>query len=70
MTPDQTAIAEPIDLKTLGLEDLAYIRPAEMDGVAGFSIHAADGRVIGFAADAPKALGAIKQHEMEAVALH
>lgn len=70
MTLNETADSGSIDLRTLGLEHLAYIRPGTMDGLAGFTIHAADGRVIGFAADAAKAIGAIKQNEMEAVGLH
>lgn len=70
MTSTHSVTEETFDLATLGLEHLAYIRAAEMDGTQGFSIHAADGRIIGFAPDRSKAIGAIKQHEMEPVSLH
>ena len=66
----RTAPRTEIDLEKLGLEHVAYLRRALMDGVQGFSIHAADGRIIGFAPDMAQALGAIIQNNMEAVPLH
>ena len=58
------------DLRDLGRMMVAYIRPAEADGVQGFAIHGADGTVIGFAPDRSTAIGAILQNGMEFVSLN
>ena len=31
------------DLATLGMQDIAYVKPVVVDGNTGFAIHAADG---------------------------
>jgi hypothetical protein len=59
-----------IDLESLGLSDLAYLRKAVVDGVSGFSIHAANGVAIGFAPGETTALAAIMTNGMELVQLH
>jgi len=39
----------PQDFALVGMQQLAYIKPNVVNGVAGFSIHAADGTQIGMA---------------------
>jgi len=58
------------DLKSWGLNEVAYVRRAMMDGVNGFAICAADGRVIGFSPNKTKAEAAIVQNDLEVLVLH
>ncbi len=60
----------PQDFAMIGMQQLAYIRPAVINGVAAFSIHAADGTQIGIAPTRDVAFAAVKQHELEPVSLH
>ncbi len=59
----------PQDFAMVGMEQLAYIKPTVVKGVAGYSIHAADGTQIGMAPSWDIAFAAVKQHELEPVAL-
>ena len=58
------------DLATMGVQQIAYIRPTLINGVAAFSIHAADGTQIGIAPNRDVAFAAVVQHELEPVSLH
>ena len=58
------------DWARFGAEDIAYIRPVEVDGVKAIAIHAADGTPIGAAPSAELAITAIRQHEMEPALVH
>ena len=57
------------DLAGLGMNQMAYLREAKMDGIQGFAICAADGSVIGFAPNRAKVAAAVMQHDMELVSL-
>jgi hypothetical protein len=59
----------PQDFALVGMEQLAYIKPTVVNGVTGFSIHAADGTQIGMAPSRDIAFAAVKQHELEPVSL-
>ena len=59
----------PQDFALLGMQHLAYIKPSVVNGVSGFSIHAADGTQIGIAESRDLALAAVKQHDLEPVNL-
>ena len=58
------------DLENWGLQQVAYLREATVDGIPGFAIYSATGNMIGFSADGEKALGAIVQNDMEPFSLH
>ncbi len=58
------------DLALLGLAELAYLRPAEVDGQSGFAIYSANGRMVGFAPDRNVALRLIRDNDLEPVSLH
>ena len=58
------------DFALVGMQQLAYIKPTVIEGVTGFSIHAADGTQIGMAPSRDIAFAAVKQHELEPVSLH
>lgn len=57
-------------LATLGVSQIAYVKPIVINGVAGFAIHAADGTAMAVAGDRAVAIAAINQHEMQALSVH
>ncbi len=58
------------DFEALGLEQLAYIKPVEVDGRTAFAVHAADGTEIAVMPDREVACAAIRQHDLEPVSVH
>lgn len=60
----------PLEWARFGAGEIAYIRPALVNGTPAVVIHAADGTPIGAAPDAGLAVAAIRQHEMEPALLH
>ncbi len=69
MTETTALTVENINLRGLGMNHLAYLRPGDMDGMKGFVICAADGTVLGFAPNRAQAIAAIMQNDMELVSL-
>lgn len=57
-------------LMTLGLSQIAYVKPIMMNGSPAFAIHAADGSPMAVAGDRELAVAAIIQHEMAAALVH
>ena len=57
------------DLATLGLQNVAYVKPVVVQGQSVFSIHAADGTEIAVMGDRDIALATIREHDMEAVCI-
>ena len=57
-------------LAQLGMSQLAYVKPIEVNGAPGFAIHAADGTPMAVAADREVAIAAIVQHEMMPALVH
>lgn len=60
----------PDQLAQLGLGGLAYVKPVTVDGVAGYAIHAADGRPMALVPEREVALAAILQNEMVPALVH
>jgi len=60
----------PNDLLVLGLNDIAYLKPAVVDGKKVFAIHAADGSQLAFVESKEVGLAAMQQHDLEPVSLH
>lgn len=59
------------DLSSLGVEDVAYIKPVVTDeGKDGFAIHAADGSLMAVVEDHDVAFAAVRQHDMDPVSVH
>ena len=58
------------ELLTFGLNDVAYLKPANVNGQAVFAIHAADGSQLAFVANREVGFAAMQQHELEPVSLH
>lgn len=60
----------PDQFAALGVDELAYVRPAVVDGRTVYAIHSADGNEIGMMAERDIAFAAVKQHDMEPVSVH
>jgi hypothetical protein len=60
----------PSDLLVFGLNDIAYLRPATVDGQAVFGIHAADGSQLALVATREVGIGVMHQHDLEPVSLN
>lgn len=57
-------------LAGLGMQQIAYIKPAVVNGNACFSIHAADGTQMALAGELDIAWRAVVEHEMVPVRVH
>ncbi len=57
-------------LASLGLSQIAYLRPVTVNGERAYSIHAADGTPMALAGDLALAVAAVSQHEMVAALVH
>ena len=60
----------PSELATLGMEDMAYVKPIVVDGTSAYAVHAADGTQIAVIADRDLAFAAVRQHDLEPVSVH
>ena len=58
------------DFVALGLNDIAYVRPDEVEGREVFAVHAADGTQMAYFADREVAFAAVRSHDMEPVSVH
>jgi|TARA_B110000263_G_C14908544_1_gene329284 hypothetical protein len=57
-------------LAILGADQLAYIRPQQVNGQTIYMVHGANGRELAGFDNYGGALAACLQHDLEAVALH
>ncbi|HEY5210400.1 MAG TPA: DUF1150 family protein [Stellaceae bacterium] len=55
---------------TLGMQNLAYIKPVTVNDHLAFAIHAADGTPMAVLDDRLIAEAAIRQHELEPLSVH
>ena len=60
----------PEKFAALGVDKVAYVRPAVVEGQKVYAIHSADGSEIGMMAGRDVAVAAVKQHDMEPVSVH
>ncbi len=60
----------PSDLLVFGLNDIAYLKPANVNGQDVYAIHAADGSQLALVANREVGFAAMHQHELEPVSLH
>ncbi len=59
-----------VELARLGMSQIAYVRPIQLNGTAGFAIHAADGTPMAVTDELSAAVAAIVQHDMIPVPVH
>jgi hypothetical protein len=57
-------------LASLGVSQLAYVKPVVVNGTRAFAIHGADGTPMAVAGAADLAFAAIRQHEMVPALVH
>ncbi|HUA78688.1 MAG TPA: DUF1150 family protein [Acetobacteraceae bacterium] len=77
-TGEMVLNAAPLDIRhlsegqlaSLGVSEIAYLKPVVVNGTPAFAIHAADGTAMALAGDAEVAMAAIRQHGMEPVRVH
>jgi hypothetical protein len=72
-TTKQSTLDRPMtarDLATWGVEDVAYVREAVVDGTKTWAIFAADGSAIGVAPDRDMAFAAARQNDLEPLSVH
>ena len=60
----------PVDLKQLGLNQLAYVRQAMVDDALVWTIFSAAGAPMGAAENLDQAWGAVMQHGLEPMHVH
>ena len=60
----------PQDLLSLGVSQVAYIKPLDQDGHIYHAIHEANGAQVAVVASYEAALAIIQQNDMEPVTLH
>ncbi len=60
----------PRDFAAWGVEDVAYIRLAEVEGKRAWTIFAANGTPIGAAESREVAEAAARQHDLEPLSVH
>jgi hypothetical protein len=58
------------DLASLGVQQIAYIKPIVEDGHRGYAIHAADGTRMGVMESREQAFAAVRQHDLEPFSVH
>lgn len=58
------------DFAAFGMEIIAYVRPAVVDGVLGYAVHAADGTPITMAPVRSVAFAAARQQNLDPVSVH
>lgn len=58
------------DFASLGVSDLAYIKPVTHEGQPAYAIYAADGTQMAIAFERDLAIATIRQHDLEAVDVH
>ncbi len=60
----------PTDLASLGLNNIAFVKPVLVEGEPAFGIHAADGTPMAIMAAHDLAFAAIRQNDLEPVSVH
>jgi hypothetical protein len=58
------------ELALFGIQDIAYIKRVEIDGAAGYAVHAADGTKIAVLPARDLAFAAVRQHDLEPLSVH
>jgi hypothetical protein len=58
------------DLASLGVNQIAYVKPIEVDGTAAWSIHGADGAALTVVRDRESAFAVVRQNDMEPLSVH
>ena len=69
-TVEQLRHMSPNDLAMFGMQNIAYVKPVDVDGNSGYAIHAADGTQMALIGDRDIAFAVVRQNELEPVSVH
>ncbi len=58
------------DLMALGVSDLAYVKPVEIEGQSLFAVFSADGTQVAVLPSRDAAVATILRHDLEVVSIH
>ncbi len=58
------------DFLSFGVHDVAYVREIDVDGQAGYAVHAADGTPLSVLNSLDEALNIIEHNDLETAILH
>lgn len=58
------------DLRVLGINEVAYIKPQNLDGQSFYTIHAADGTEVARVTEREIAVVTVRQNNMEPASIH
>lgn len=58
------------DLMALGVSDLAYVKPVEIEGQSLFAVFTADGTQVAVLSSRDAAVATILRHDLEVVSIH
>ena len=68
--PTTPQTIDSADFVALGLNDIAYVKPAIVEGKQAYAVHAADGTQMALFAERDVAFAAVRRHDMEPVSVH
>lgn len=68
--PQEARQMTPTDLASLGVDEMAYVKPITVDDTEAWAIHGADGTALTVVRDRETAYAVVRQNEMEPVSLH
>lgn len=60
----------PEAMVSLGLQEVAYVKPIEANGTTAFEVHSADGNVMARFPNIETAFAACRQNDLEPVSVH
>lgn len=58
------------ELAMLGVQDMAYVKSAVVDGAPTYAIHAADGTQMALVPDRDLAFAVVRQNDLQPVSVH
>ncbi|MBL6929317.1 MAG: DUF1150 family protein [Rhodospirillales bacterium] len=58
------------DLASLGMEELAYVKPTVVNGTLAYAIHAADGEKLATAPNRDIAIATVHHNDLDAFSVH
>ena len=58
------------DLASLGLEELAYVKPTVLNGTVAYAIHAAEGEKLATAPNRDIAMATVRHNDLDPLSVH
>ncbi|MBL6947018.1 MAG: DUF1150 family protein [Rhodospirillales bacterium] len=58
------------DLASLGMEEMAYVKPTVMNGSVAYAIHAADGEQLALVPNRDVAFATVRHNDLDPLSVH